>query len=47
MCGLNHDLTIVNDTFIIITTDEYHWVDTLYKVTDPHLLKNLQEVPIP
>lgn len=48
VCGLNHDLTIVNDTFIIITAhNKFHWVDTLYKVTDPHLLKNLQEVPIP
>ena len=45
--GLNRKLTIVNDTFLIITTDEFHWVDTLYKVTDPHLLKKLQEVPIP
>ena len=47
MGGLNRKLTIVNDTFLIITTDEFHWVDTLYKVTDPHLLKKLQEVPIP
>ena len=45
--GLNRHLTVVNDTFLIITTDEFHWVDTLYKVTDPHLLKKLQEVPIP
>jgi len=46
--GLNRDLTIVNDTFIIITAhNKFHWVDTLYKVTDPHMLKNLQEVPIP
>ena len=47
MGGLNRKLTIVNDTFLIITTDEFHWVDTLYKVTDPHLLKKLREVPIP
>ena len=47
MGGLNRKLTIVNDTFLIITTDEDRWVDTLYKVTDPHLLKKLQEVPIP
>ena len=47
MGGLNRKLTIVNDTFLIITTDEFHWVDTLYKVTDSHLLKKLQEVPIP
>ena len=47
MGGFNRKLTIVNDTFLIITTDEDHWVDTLYKVTDPHLLKKLQEVPIP
>ena len=47
MGGLNRKLTIVNDTFLIITTDEFHWVDTLYKVTDPHLLKKLKEVPIP
>ena len=47
MGGLNRKLTIVNDTFLIITTGENHWVDTLYKVTDPHLLKKLQEVPIP
>ena len=47
MGGLNRKLTIVNDTFLIITTDEFHWVDTLYKVTDPHLLKKLQEVRIP
>ena len=47
MGGLNRKLTIVNDTFLIITTDKFHWVDTLYKVTDPHLLKKLQEVPIP
>ena len=45
--GLNRHLTVVNDTFLIITTDEFHWVDTLYKVTDPHLLKKLQEVRIP
>ena len=45
--GFNRKLTIVNDTFLIITTDEFHWVDTLYKVTDPHLLKKLKEVPIP
>ena len=45
--GFNRKLTIVNDTFLIITTDEDRWVDTLYKVTDPHLLKKLQEVPIP
>ena len=47
MGGLNRHLTVVNDTFLIITTDEFHWVDTLYKVTDPHLLKKLQEVRIP
>ena len=47
MGGLNRKLTIVNDTFLIITTDKFHWVDTLYKVTDPHLLKKLREVPIP
>ena len=47
MGGLNRKLTIVNDTFLIITTGENHWVDTLYKVTDPHLLKKLREVPIP
>ena len=47
MGGLNRKLTIVNDTFLIITTDEFHWVDTLYKVTDPHLLKKLREVRIP
>ena len=47
MGGFNRKLTIVNDTFLIITTDEDHWVDTLYKVTDPHLLKKLREVPIP
>ena len=45
--GLNRHLTVVNDTFLIITTDEFHWVDTLYKVTDPHLLKKLREVRIP
>ena len=43
----NWKLTIVNDTFLIVTFDKFHWVDTLYKVTDPHLLKKLQEVPIP
>lgn len=32
---------------LIITADEFRWVDTLYKVTDPSLLKKLQEVPIP
>jgi len=47
MGGLNWKLNIVNDTFLIVTYDEFHWVDTLYKVTDPHLLKKLQEVPIP
>ena len=47
MGNLNRKLTIVNDTFLIITTDEYHWVDTLYKVTDTSLLKKLQEVKIP
>lgn len=47
MGSLNWKLTIVNDTFLIITTDEYHWVDTLYKVTDAYLLKKLQKVPIP
>ena len=47
MGGLNRKLTVVNDTFLIITTDRFHWVDTLYKVTDPHLLKKLREVPIP
>ena len=47
MGKLNRKLTIVNDTFLIITTGENHWVDTLYKVTDPHLLKKLKEVPIP
>ena len=47
MGGLNRKLTIVNDTFLIITTDEDRWVDTLYKVTDPHLLKKLREVRIP
>ena len=47
MGGLNRKLTIVNDTFLIITTGENHWVDTLYKVTDPHLLKKLREVRIP
>ena len=45
--GFNRKLTIVNDTFLIITTDEDRWVDTLYKVTDPHLLKKLREVRIP
>ena len=45
--GFNRKLTIVNDTFLIITTGENHWVDTLYKVTDPHLLKKLREVRIP
>ena len=44
---LNWKLNIVNDTFLIVTYDEFHWVDTLYKVTDPHLLKKLKEVPIP
>ena len=44
---LNWKLKIVNDTFLIVTFDKFHWVDTLYKVTDPHLLKKLQEVPIP
>ena len=43
----NWKLNIVNDTFLIVTFDKFHWVDTLYKVTDPHLLKKLQEVPIP
>ena len=47
MGRLNRKLTIVNDTFLIITADEFRWVDTLYKVTDPSLLKKLQEVPIP
>lgn len=47
MGGLNRKLTVVNDTFLIITTDRFHWVDSLYKVTDPHLLKKLREVPIP
>ena len=47
MGDLNWKLNIVNDTFLIVTYDEFHWVDTLYKVTDPHLLKKLQEVPIP
>ena len=45
--GLNRNLTIVNDTFLIMTVDKYHWVDSLYKVTNPHLLKKLQEVSIP
>jgi hypothetical protein len=40
-------IEVVNDTFLIIATEEYHWVDTLYKVTDPQLLKKLKEVPIP
>ena len=44
---LNWKLNIVNDTFLIVTYDEFHWVDTLYKVTDPHLLKKLREVRIP
>ena len=43
----NWKLKIVNDTFLIVTFDKFHWVDTLYKVTDSHLLKKLQEVPIP
>ena len=43
----NWKLNIVNDTFLIVTFDKFHWVDTLYKVTDPHLLKKLREVPIP
>ena len=47
MGDFNWKLNIVNDTFLIVTYDEFHWVDTLYKVTDPHLLKKLQEVPIP
>ena len=47
MGDLNWKLKIVNDTFLIVTFDKFHWVDTLYKVTDPHLLKKLQEVPIP
>lgn len=47
MGGLDRDLKIVNDTFLIITTNKYHWVDTLYKVTDTSLLKKLQEVKIP
>ncbi|SEE58148.1 hypothetical protein SAMN04487828_2225 [Prevotella sp. lc2012] len=47
MGNLNWKLNIVNDTFLIITTDEDRWVDTLYKVTDPHLLKKLREVRIP
>ncbi|SNU03691.1 hypothetical protein SAMN06298211_10377 [Prevotellaceae bacterium MN60] len=47
MGGLDRSLEIVNDTFLIITTDKYHWTDTLYKVTNPHLLKKLQEVKIP
>ncbi|SEE58108.1 hypothetical protein, partial [Prevotella sp. lc2012] len=41
MGDLNWKLNIVNDTFLIVTYDEFHWVDTLYKVTDPHLLKKL------
>lgn len=47
MGGLDRSLEIINDTFLIITTDKYHWTDTLYKVTNPHLLKKLQEVKIP
>ena len=47
MGDLNWKLNIVNDTFLIVTYDEFHWVDTLYKVTDPHLLKKLREVRIP
>lgn len=47
MGGLDRSLEIINDTFLIITADKYHLVDTLYKVTNPHLLKKLQEVKIP
>ena len=45
--GLDRRLEVVNDTFIIIRTEEYHWIDTLYKVTNPYLLKKLKEVQIP
>lgn len=45
--GLDRRLEVVNDTFIIVRAEEYHWIDTLYKVTNPNLLKKLKEVQIP
>ncbi len=46
MGGLDRSIEVVNDTFIILRVEEYHWTDTLYRVTNPFLLKKLQEVPI-
>ena len=45
--GRERKLTIISDTFIITKDKEWNIVDTLYKVTNPHLLKKLQEVKIP
>ncbi len=47
MGGIDRSLEVVNDTFIILRVEEYNWIDTLYKVTNPHLLEKLQEVKIP
>ena len=48
MGEFDRSIEVVNDTFIILTLEGYHhWIDTLYKVTDPQQLKKLKEVPIP
>ena len=45
--GRDRKLTVISDTFIITKDKEWNIVDTLYKVSNPHLLKKLQEVKIP
>ena len=40
-------LSVLSDSIIVLEDKEWNIVDTLYKVTNPHLLKKLQEVPIP
>lgn len=40
-------LSIISDSVIVLEDKEWNIVDTLYKVTNPHLLKKLQEVKIP
>ena len=40
-------LTIISDSVIVTEDKEHHISDTLYKVTNPQLLKKLKKVPIP
>ena len=40
-------LSIISDSVIALEDKKWNIFDTLYKVTNPHLLKKLQEVKIP